>query len=259
VAADGNVAVALDGVDLALDRMNVLDGREVQMLAPHERPQAAQEQLAGGDVAADGAGLDHGRALPVLPHAFVIGLGRDHGQGERRRGRIGAQPQVGAEDIAVVGALLKHAQQVARQTDEEILQGAAAAVIDLVPVVEHDEIDVAGVVQLAGAELAHGQNDEAGIARGVRRSRQVQIAGLGRPSQQMGHGGADAGIGKRAEGARDPLERPLARNVGQRDDQGGAAAGDAEGLHQPLAVGVAGPGFVNAVHHFTEDSVESMG
>ena len=181
VAADGDVAVALDGVDLALDRMDVLDGREIQMLAPDERPEPTQEQLAGGDVAGHGARLDHGRALPVLAHALVVGFGRDHREGERRRGGIGAQPQVGAEDVAVLGAILQDAQEIARQADEEILQGTAAAIVDLVAVIEDDEVDVAGVVELAGAELAHGEDDEAGLARRLRRLWQIQIAGLGRP------------------------------------------------------------------------------
>jgi len=57
---------------------------------------------------------------------------RDHREGERRRGRIGAQAQVGAEDIAVVGALLQDPQEIARQADEEVLQAAAAAIVSLV-------------------------------------------------------------------------------------------------------------------------------
>ena len=259
VAADGDVAVALDGMDLALDRMDVLDGCEVQMLAPDERPQAAQEQLAGGDVAADGARLNHGRALPVLTHALVVGLGRDHREGERRRGRIRSQPQVGAEDIPIVGALLQDPQEIARQAHEEILQGAAAAIVDLVAVIEHDEIDVAGVVELAGAELAHGEDDEPGLARGFSGLRQVQVAGLGGPPQQMGDRGADAGVGEGAERAGDPFERPLAPDVGERDEKRGTAAGDAQGLHDPLAVALDGAGPVNLVHQFAEDSVDSMG
>src|SRR5262249_14422958 len=102
VAADGDVVMTPDGVYLPLDRMNVLDGGKVQMLAPDERTHPMEKLLARRDVAGHRAGLDHRRTLPVLAHAFVVGLGRYHRHGKRGRGRIRAQPQVGAEDIAVV-------------------------------------------------------------------------------------------------------------------------------------------------------------
>jgi hypothetical protein len=63
--------------------------------------------------------LDHGGALPVLAEALVVV------EGGVRRDRnlcgawIGAQAQVGAEDIAVPGPLLHEADEVARHAHEE--------------------------------------------------------------------------------------------------------------------------------------------
>ena len=52
-------------------------------------------------IAGAGARLDHRRALPVLAHAFVIGLRRVGGDRDLRRAGIGPQAQIDAEDIAV--------------------------------------------------------------------------------------------------------------------------------------------------------------
>ena len=52
-------------------------------------------------VAGDDAGLDQRRALPVLAVALVVLLGVLDRERERMAGRMGAQPQIGAEDVAV--------------------------------------------------------------------------------------------------------------------------------------------------------------
>ena len=49
--------MALVGVDLALDRMNVGDGREIEIFAPDIGLQLLQEGLARRDVAGDGRAL----------------------------------------------------------------------------------------------------------------------------------------------------------------------------------------------------------
>ena len=151
VAGDGDLAMALHRLDLALDGMDVLDRGEIEILAPDEGAQMAQEFRPRLRIAGDGARLDHGGAFPILPHALVIGLGGEHRHGERRRARIGTQPQIGAEDIAVLRMVLQQPHEIAHDAHEAVLQGAPAAVVDLGAVVEHDEVDVAGIVELAGA------------------------------------------------------------------------------------------------------------
>ena len=116
VALDGDLAMALVGVDLPLHRVDVGDRGEVEILAPDERRRRLEERFAGGDVAGAGARLDHRGALPVLARALVVverRRGRDRDLG---RGRVGPQPQVDAEHIAVAGALLQqlHEPRVSR-------------------------------------------------------------------------------------------------------------------------------------------------
>ncbi len=109
VAGHGDRAVAAQRVDLALDRVNVLDRVEIEVAAPDERTQRRHERVAGVAVRGNGPRFYHRRAFPILSHAFVIRLrGKDRDRG-RGRARIGAQTQIGAENIAVGGALAQRA------------------------------------------------------------------------------------------------------------------------------------------------------
>jgi hypothetical protein len=57
--------VGMEDVDLALDRMDVGDGREIQAPPPDERLQLVQELARGLQVADRRPRLDEGRPLPV--------------------------------------------------------------------------------------------------------------------------------------------------------------------------------------------------
>ena len=87
VALDRDLAVAAIGVDLPLHRVHVGDRGEVEIFAPDEGREFAQELLAGRDIAGAGARLDHRRAFPVLADAFVIVERRGGRDRDLRRGR----------------------------------------------------------------------------------------------------------------------------------------------------------------------------
>ena len=76
VTGDRDSAVAFMGVYLPLDRMNIFDCREIEILAPDERLHRLQKSLPRFGIAGTGTRLDHGRAFPVLAHRFVIMLRR---------------------------------------------------------------------------------------------------------------------------------------------------------------------------------------
>jgi hypothetical protein len=138
VAANADRGAALVGIDLAFDRMNVLDRGEVEALAPQEWAQVRVEGVARRAVAADRSRLDQRRALPILAHALVIhfrGQNRDHGW---RGSRIGTKPEIGAEHVAVLGAFLKECHQCMAELYEELLRALASAVTGFF-IVEQEE------------------------------------------------------------------------------------------------------------------------
>src|SRR5205814_1137636 len=57
VAEDFHGAAAAIGIDLAFDRMDVVDGREVQVLAPDVRRQLVEEGSPDGNIPGYGMGL----------------------------------------------------------------------------------------------------------------------------------------------------------------------------------------------------------
>ena len=77
--------IDLVDVNLALDGVDVSNGRKVQVLAPDIGREFVQERLPRQHVAGTGPSLDVGGALPVLAHAFIILQGRGHRDGKGGR------------------------------------------------------------------------------------------------------------------------------------------------------------------------------
>jgi hypothetical protein len=217
---------ALVHMDLPLDGVDVRDRGEIQVTAPDEGADLAQEMLAQRLVPGHRPGLDHRRPFPVLPHALVVDDGGIDRDGERRRRRVRPQSQIGAEDIAFRRAFLEQPHEVAREPD---IGGArpVAVVGSGGGIVEQHEVDIRGVVQLPPAELAHAEHDEAAALAdrfrvrpgAVGRPVDAQLAALGRGQQQMRAGEVDGRVGQLRQRAGDAVERPEPGEVGGGDDQ----------------------------------------
>ncbi len=82
-------------------------------------------------------------------------------------------------------------------------------------VVEHDEIDIARIVELMRAELAHAEDDIA-LGRAVPR-RADDLACVSRLAKQKADGLLDRCLGARAHGKQHLLGRPDAAKVGEPD------------------------------------------
>ena len=80
-----------------------------------------------------------------------------------------------------------------------------------IAVVEEDQVDVAGVVQLSGPELAHAQHRE-GRGLGLSAEGELTVA-LELEKDRVGKG-AEATRGEVAQLAGDAIERPGAGDVG---------------------------------------------
>ena len=85
-----------------------------------------------------------------------------------------------------------------------------------IAVVEQDQVDVARVVELVGAELAHAEHREGG-GLGIAADGELAVAF---ELQEDGVGQCvEATVGEGAELTGDLLERPDARDVGDRDGE----------------------------------------
>ncbi len=72
VAGHRNSAVALMRMDPPLHGVDVGDRGEVEIFAPDERRELAQELLARGEISGNHARLDQRGALPILAEALII-------------------------------------------------------------------------------------------------------------------------------------------------------------------------------------------
>ena len=64
--------------------------------------------------------------------------------------------------------LLQETNELARQSHEEVRRLDIRREPSLVRVVEDDDVDVAGIIELVAAELAHGDDEIAAWRRGRR-------------------------------------------------------------------------------------------
>ena len=220
VTGDGDLVVPAHRVDLPLHGVHVGDRGEVEILAPDERREILEEALAEGEVAGDGPRLDQRGPLPVLANRLVVGVGGAERHRDRRRAGVGTQAVIDAMDVAVRRPLPQQLGEIARQ--------AAVEGRGLVPVrqrrragiEEHDEIDIAGIVELAGAVLAEGEHDEAAARSRIVRIGERDFPRCGCLGEEQVDGARDAGVREGGQGARDLVHAPRAADIGERHRQG---------------------------------------
>ena len=232
VTADGDVVEAAMAIDTGLHRLDVGDRREVEIFAPDEGRQLLEERLARRPVARDGAGLDHGGALPVAPRALVIAHRRIGGDRQRHRARVGPQPQIGAEDIAVGGPFADDPHQPPHDAREGVDRFGRIGGDRLLGIEEHDQVDIAGIVQFARAQLAHAEDEQAASGLRVGRVGQHDLAALVGRDQAEAQRRGDRRFGKLRQVLGGLLDARRAEQVAQRDQQRDLALDQADRRHQ---------------------------
>ena len=122
-----------------------------------------------------------GATDPPIPRGDDRGLGgcdrAGGGQRDRdlRRAGIGAKAQIDAQHIAVLGALLQQLHDAFRQAHIKRLRGRLRRQSRRVRIEQDDEIDVAGVIELARAVFAEREDDEAAaVLRRIARRQRVK-------------------------------------------------------------------------------------
>src|SRR5207302_622068 len=91
-------AAACFALGAGLERAHLLDGAEIEVLAPDEGREPAQRLLADGEVASDRPRLEQVEALPRRSLGFVIQLERTGGVDDRAAPSFGPQVEIDAED-----------------------------------------------------------------------------------------------------------------------------------------------------------------
>ena len=219
VALDRDLALAAKGLHLPLHVVNIGESREIQMLAPDEGRDFRHQRLAGPGVAGAGPRLDHGGALPGPAVPLVVMQRRGHRDRHLRRGWIRPQPQIDPEHVAVAVALLQDPRKRLGDAHEEGLRLDVGRQRPRFGIEEHDQVDVAGIIQLARTHLAHGEHDEAAVVLGRIDTGRHQPAALGLLPQQKAQRRLHRGDREIGQRRRDLHDRPEPADIAQRDQQ----------------------------------------
>ena len=134
-------------------------------------------------------------------------------------------------------AVLHHAHEAPRDAREGVRRLQPVCRDTGGRIVEDDDVDIGGIVELTGAELAHAEDDHSGAGRGIGRIGQPELAGEVRGVKQVVDGGRQAGLGQRAQPPRRLGRRLQARQVGERQEQGGVLLDRAQPRHDGGLVG----------------------
>jgi hypothetical protein len=150
------------GVDQRLHLAQAGERGVVEIAAVDERPQRLDQAFAGDKIAGDRPRLDPGVALPVAALALVVLLHRGEAQRDAPGAAERAQAQVDAEHVAVGGDFGEQLDQLLRDAGEERLVRERTRAVGLAVLGEREhQVDVGGKVQLAAAELAEREHDQA--------------------------------------------------------------------------------------------------
>ena len=193
--------------------------------------QAQQKFHTQTNVAGRGARLDHGGALPVLPHAFIINGSCLQGDGNLCGAGIGAQAQVNAKAVAVFRDVLQNRDQPLGQAHKECGGLDAFRHRCGFRIIENNEIDIAGVIQFTGAVLAHGERHIAAVARWIFLVDTAKFSGARGIEKKPVDRGPQHGVGKARERRRHLVDGPDFSQIGEGNEKRSLCLGMAQGHH----------------------------
>ena len=181
--------------------LHVLDEMLAAGRLPDQRAEGIRVRLAERHVAGHRPGLEQRLELPGLGPALVVGQVAGQRADQRAGPAFRAQVRVDREDAAFRGGPRAHADQPGRQAAGGAQRGGLVLVLDRFG--HEDHVDVAGVVQLAAAALAHGHHGQPARRRAGRQF------GPGHGERRLEDRGRDVGqfLAHHVHG-RDPGEVP---------------------------------------------------
>ena len=232
--------------DLAVQDAQRIEHAVVEVLAEHERQhqgtQCAGAAVAHTDARCNHAALEPGKTFPLAALHQEVGFQRTGGDRAWPGISVGPQRQIDAKHLAVFGHFTDRVVDVLDRLGEVLVVADAVAAVFVagglaVFVVDVDQIDVAGDVELARAEFAHADHPELGACGWrsafaqwcvIQRQRgamqrvefgEGEAAGdIEREFGQRGHGAGDhaQALALLAVEHRKPLQRQLAQHPQRR-------------------------------------------
>src|SRR6266545_1110095 len=195
------------------------------------------ESRAHARIAGAEARLDERLPLPQFGAAGEVGAVAVEREDEGPHPALGAQPQVDAEGITLLGCRFEGVHDEARRAGEEIaVRHAAGLAARRLPVIaiDEDQIDVRGVVELVAAQLAHsdhGQPRRCPLGAGWRAVLGLEL--LPGPAPR----GLEGDIGQPRELLGGDREVGITQNVAAADAEEMAVFEAAEGIEPGLVTG----------------------
>ena len=141
-------------------RLHVLDEVLAAGRLPDQRAEGVRVGLAERHVARHRPGLEQRLELPGLGPALVVGQVAGQRADQRSGPALGPQVRVDREDAAFRGGPRAHPDQPGGEAAGGGQRRGLVLVLDRFG--HEDHVDVAGVVELAAAALAHGHDGQAG-------------------------------------------------------------------------------------------------
>ncbi len=232
MAKDGDGFMSFNRIDLPLHRMNIGNGSIIEVLAPNERRQILEKPLSGRNIAGDRAGLDHRRAFPVLPHGFVIGVGRIDRHNDRRRAWIRPEPEIDAVNVSVSIAILKEPDQRLDHPHGQFIGIARRLERRRFGIEKNGQIDVGGIIEFARAVLAECEHEHTqSIDRIVRILRGNLAIGDGVAKDEIEPTG-DTGIGEFRQRRDHFVDTPDAAEIAECNQERRLGAQPAQPAHR---------------------------
>src|SRR4029077_13109385 len=232
MALDGDSPPAAIGVDLPLDRVDVLNSSKIEVLPPDKGFQLAQKMLPGDPVTSYRTSLYECCPFPILADALIVGKCSCDRQRQRGGCRVRPQPQIGAKYIAVAGPLVEDASQITRQAHKEGLNAVTRARSGPARVIKKDQIYIARIIKFIPTKLAHAEDDEPTVALRIVYRLAADTASARRLTQQMAQGGPEHPLGKPGKSTGLLLERPGADQFSHGGDKRDPSFGDAQAPHK---------------------------
>ena len=200
---------------------HVVHHRVIEGPSPDKGLDIGQKLFAHGNVARDRTGADEGGTLPRPGNRFIIAERRLALDADSSCPGIGPEPQIDPPADAVARRGGEQAHKVTGHADIGGLAGLGISQRIVDRVVKQDQVNVRGIVQLAGTKFAKRQHNPSAPRHAGRRDHRLvgDLAAPRCPPEKIGHGGTKRAFCRSTQPAHLFVHRRDPGHVGKGDGQ----------------------------------------